>query len=123
MRCSCRRRGAYKLKPMGIRWIARAEKIKNDERQEWCALYGDRTLEDVFLQSLRLFILQKCDGNRSQTAEILGISIRCLHTNLNRYRSYGADILDAPIDKYRTPLPRNFWENLFRLLKRLSNAF
>lgn len=54
------------------------------------ALVGRTVAEverDLILQTLR-----HCDGNRTQAAEILGISVRTLRNKIRQYNDHGADV-------------------------------
>lgn len=55
-----------------------------------------RRLDDVE-RDLILGTLTRCGGNRTWTAEILGISVRTLRNKLHRYAN------DAPRDPFFTP--------------------
>lgn len=42
-----------------------------------------------------LAVLRVCDGNRTQTAITLGISVRCLRNKLRAYRQAGIAVQDS----------------------------
>lgn len=53
------------------------------------------TLEEVERLHI-LYVLRSLRGNRTHTAEALKISLRCLRTKINLYRSQGHQVMQNP---------------------------
>ena len=117
-RMSSRRRAAYVPKPISSRWAAEISKEEDRERPIWRGAYPNQTVEEAALMSLRLWVLKGCEGCRTQTAEILGVSVRSLLTYIQRYEAMGVKIPPPPKDKYRVHLQEIFW---CRLIEKIEN--
>jgi len=65
-------------------------------RGDLMATFGD-TLADVEREHI-LTTLKACDGNRTRTAKLLGISVRCLRMKLHQFQSGG--MLAVGVDSF-----------------------
>lgn len=120
-RHSSRRRVAYIPKPIGVRWLAEIARAEDDARPLWRHVFGDMTVQDALLMSLRFYVLKQCDWCRTQAAEILGISVRSLHNYINEYEQMGFPILQPPTDKCRVNLKNDFWIELITKIENFGD--
>lgn len=67
------------------------EAADTPEAETLCATLVGRTMADVE-RNLILLTLRHCGGNRTQAAEILGISVRTLRNKIRQYLEDGADV-------------------------------
>jgi DNA-binding NtrC family response regulator len=75
------------------------------------------SVEDIALRNLRLNVLEICNGNRSQAAEVLGTDLRRFRANLARYKNQGHELPQANVRNRAITLPRSFWEKLAEWMK------
>lgn len=72
------------------------------------------TLEDELLKNFRLWVLEQCGWNRTQAAEILGLSDRGLRLNVRRYKEQGEYI--PTIQTVRSPLANTFNTKVWQMV-------
>ena len=69
----------------------------------------DVTNESNMLFNFRMWVLEECNWNRKQAAEVLGVQLRTFHLQLARYREEGIKI---PESGDRVKLGQEFWNKL-----------
>lgn len=58
---------------------------------------GPEELTSAFVERRHILaVLKVCEGNRTQAASALGISLRCLRDKLREYKLSGATVTPAP---------------------------
>lgn len=112
MQRSSRRRNPYIQKTPSTQMVAQEARQQEFERPLWRTAFGDRSVEDVALSKLRLWVLQQCGGVRAQAARVLGISERGFAINLQRYKALGLQVPPAKKSAFSQPLPDTFWKEL-----------
>lgn len=120
-RHSSRRRKAYVPQPPSVRWLAEMAKAEDDARPLWRRVFPDQTVEGALIMSLRLYVLQHCDWNRIQAAEILGISVESLRAHLKLYEQMGFNVMSPPKDKYRVAMKKDFWIELITKIENFGD--
>ena len=62
-----------------------------DDPHAFVVVPGDETLEEVEMK-LILRCLDRFGGNRTKTADALGVSVRTIRNKLGRYRKMGVEV-------------------------------
>lgn len=94
-----------------LRSVYAGEKASNKQLPKWISYYGtDWTLHKAMEASFIIWVLEQCNWNRSQAADVLGISVRMVRYKIVEYVGRGLTTAsELSPGECRGPMPPRFW--------------
>ena len=78
----------------------RTDLIKDDKHSAWLSAMPYGVKLDTIERLVILYTLELMEGCRSQTARLLGVSVRTITNKLARYKSEGYEVSPPPRPNY-----------------------